>query len=131
MRVSTVPYDSSKCPPIPDLRAHATRRASTSAGRAGLPGLHPRPGLIDPGISRRGITLRPVRRRRDVPDRNGDDPVRIENREWILGDVLCETGDRVFVTLMVVRAGVDVPAGARNHRALEHRDDRLVVRPPS
>src|SRR5207253_8413154 len=57
------------------------RRMSTwiSSGR-----LHRRPGLIDPGIRRGRLTLRPPRGRGDVPDGDGDDPRRIEDGERVL-----------------------------------------------
>src|SRR6266481_8953883 len=91
--------------------------------------LHGRPGLIDPGIGRGRLALGPAGRRRDVPDRDGDDPGRIEDRERVLGDVLAEPGDRVLVTLVVVWTDVDVPAWPREHHALDLRDDGVVVRP--
>src|SRR5437016_11149017 len=102
------------------------RRMSTwiSSGR-----LHRRPGLIDPGIRRGRLTLRPPRGRRDVPDGDGDDPVRIEDGERILRHLLAEAGDSVLVSLVVVRADVDVPAWPRIHHALDLADDGVVVRP--
>src|SRR3954468_20614880 len=77
--------------------------------------LYRRPGLIDPGIGRGRLALGPARRRRDVPDRDGDDPGRVEDRERVLRHVLAEARDRVLVALVVVRADVDVPAGAGEH----------------
>src|SRR4030081_2344376 len=91
---------------------------SSSLSRAGrLRVLHGRPGLIDPGIGRGRLAFRPAGGRRDVPDGDGDDPGRIEDRERVFGNVLAETRDRVLVPLVVVRPDVDVSAGARDHHA--------------
>src|SRR5712692_889052 len=92
-------------------------------------GFHRRPRLIDPGIGRRRLPLRPTRGRSDIPNWNGDDPTRIENRERVFGDVLGETGNRILVALMVVGTDVDVSAGARKHHALELADDHIVIGP--
>src|SRR5712691_10881308 len=72
-----------------------------------------RPGLLDP-VGRRGrlvvalAGLRPVCRRRDVADRNGDDPVGVPGRERVFRIVLAEPGDRVLVALVVVRPDVEI-----------------------
>src|SRR5882762_10133887 len=95
--------------------------------RSGL--LHLRPGLIDPGIGRGRFSLGPAGRRRDVADGDGDDPVRIQDRERILRHVLAEAGDRVLVPLVVVGTDVDVASRPGDHHALELADDGLVIRP--
>src|SRR5215468_4615881 len=102
-----------------------TRRSTWDGSGA----LHRGPGLIDPGIGRGGVALWPARRRRDVPDGNGDDPVRIEDGERILRHVLAEARDRVLVALVVVRPDVDVPARPRDHHSLELADDGIVIGP--
>src|SRR5713226_8766190 len=72
-----------------------------------------RPGLLDP-VGRCGrlvvalAGLRPVRRRRDVADRNGDDPVGVPGRERIFRIVLAEPGDRVLVALVIVGPDVEI-----------------------
>src|SRR5262247_2187071 len=83
-------------------------------------GLELRPGLVDPGEGRRRLTLRPAGRRRDAADRDHDDAVGVEDRERVLRHVLAEADDGVLVPLMVVGPDVDVPGGARDHRALQH-----------
>src|SRR3954468_18189320 len=76
-----------------------------------------RPGGLDPVGGRRRLVvavagLRPIGRRRDVADRDGDDAGRVPNREGILRHVLAEAGDRVLVALVIVRPDIDV-AGRR------------------
>src|SRR5262245_32854088 len=71
-------------------------------------GLQRRPGLVDPGVRRRRLPLRPAGRRGDRADRDRDDPRGIENRERIFIRVLAESDERVLVALMVVGADVDV-----------------------
>src|SRR2546428_11446688 len=102
------------------------RRMSTwiSSGR-----LHRRPGLIDPGIRRGRLALRPPRGRSDVPDGDGDDPRGMEDGELILRLLLAEAGDRVLVALVVVRADVHVSSRSGDHHALELADDGVVVGP--
>ena len=107
-----------------DARAaapHATD-AGVEAGEAGLPsspapdlcsGLDGGPGLVDPGIRRRRLALGPAGRRRDIADRDRDDPVRIQDLERIVRRVDAEAGHRVLVALVVVGPDVDVPRGAR------------------
>src|SRR6516225_7968091 len=65
-----------------------------------------RPGGLDP-VRRGGrlvvtvARLRPVRRRGDVADRDGDDPIGIPNRELILRQVLGKTSHGILVALVV------------------------------
>src|SRR5437868_8667760 len=91
--------------------------------------LHRRPGLIDPGIRRGRLALRPTRRRRDVPDGDGDDPRRIQDWERIVRHLFAEAGDGVLVSLLVVRADVHVSSRPGDHHALELADDGVVVGP--
>src|SRR5207249_280434 len=67
-----------------------------------------RPGLVDPGVRRGRLALGPTWRRRDVSNRDGDDTVRVEDRERVLRHVLAEADDRLLVALVVVRPDVDV-----------------------
>src|SRR5947209_19440955 len=53
----------------PSFTSFPTRRSSDL-----LRDLHRGPGLVDPGVRRGRVALRPARRRRDVPDGDGDDP---------------------------------------------------------
>src|SRR5439155_5688026 len=107
------------------LNRWMTRR-STCVGSGCL---HRRPGLVDPGIGRGWLALRPSRRRGDVADGDGDDAGRVEDGERIVRHVLAEAGDRVLVALVVVGADVDVAAGPGNHHSLELADDRVVIGP--
>src|SRR6516164_438027 len=76
-------------------------------------GSHLRPSGLDP-VRRGGrfvvalARLRPVRRRRDVADRNGNDAVEIPDREGVVRDVLAEPGDRVLVALVIVGPDVEI-----------------------
>src|ERR1700680_4213746 len=120
--------------PPPALGCRAREVSSTYASRAGSHGCL-RPGGLDP-VRRRGrlvvgrAWLRPTERRRDVPDRNGDDPVRIPAGELILWKVLAEPGDRVLVGL-VVGPHVEIARWGIHPEALELAYDRLVLRPPA
>src|SRR3954471_3831880 len=91
--------------------------------------LHRRPGLVDPGRRRARLALRPSRGRGDVADGDGDDARRIEDGERVLGDVLAESGDRVLVSLVVVRTDVHVAARTGIHHPLDLADERVVVGP--
>src|SRR5258708_12164245 len=122
MRKSTEAYKS-------PLKAWMTRMSTASGSPAPLRALRRRPSLIDTRRRRCRLALRPARRRVDVPDRYGDDPIRIEDRERVLGHVLAEAGDRVLVALVVVGADVDVSARTGDHHALDLTDDRVLVRP--
>ena len=66
-----------------------------STGPRSLSRLHRGPGLVDPGVRRSRLAFRPSRRRGDVADGDGDDPIRIEDRERILGNLLAEAGERL------------------------------------
>src|SRR5437588_11249547 len=88
--------------------------------------LHRRPGLIDPGIRRSRLALRPSRGRGDVPDGDGDDPRRIEDGERNLRHLLAEAGDRVLVLLVVVRPHVHVSSRFGAHHATELAEGWVV-----
>ena len=72
------------------LAGRAARSGPSESERACVLADRFRPGFLDP-IRRRSqlvvgrAGLRPVRRRADVADRNGDDPVGVEDRERIFG----------------------------------------------
>src|SRR2546428_1194109 len=102
---------------------------SAAGPRGGRLSLDRRPGLVDPGVRRRGLAFGPAGRGRDAPDRDRDDAARIQDRERILRHVLAEADERVLVPLVVVGTDVDVAGGAGHHPALEHRDDRVVLGP--
>src|SRR5499427_35196 len=92
------------------------------------------PSLLDPvgGGGRLVVPfagLRPIPRRRDVADRNGNDPVGIPARERIVGEVLAESGHRVLIALVVVGTDVDVARRRIHAEAFELADDCLVLRP--
>src|SRR6478672_8921997 len=92
------------------------------------------PSLLDPvgGSSRLVVPfagLRPIRRRGDVADRNGNDPVGIPARERIVGQVLAESGHRVLIALVVVGTDVEVARRGIHAEAFELADDRLVLWP--
>src|SRR5260370_32155628 len=108
------------------------RVLAATAKRGGLAGLGPS-GIEPVGGCGRFVMavarLRPIWRRCDVADRNGDDPVWIPNREWIIRQVLAEPGDGVLVALVIVRPDVEI-AGWRIHaEAFELADDGLLFGP--
>src|SRR5262249_38936532 len=121
----SIDTDTPSCGPRPDVRATTRVSAPHGYGSRGSPKNQPRPlragavdhcrerrsrtgsahglwpSLLDPVGGRRRLVvavagLGPVRRRGDVADRNGDDPVRVPGRERILRIVLAEPGDRVL-----------------------------------
>jgi len=73
--------------------------------------------------------LGPIPRRRDVADRDRDDPIGIPGHERILRIALAEPGDRVLVALVIVGPDVEITRRGVEPEALELADDRLVVRP--
>src|SRR6516162_11703425 len=92
------------------------------------------PSLLDPiGRGRRLVVpfagLRPIPRRGDVANRNGDDPAGVPGRERVIRQVLAESGDRVLVPLVVIGPDVDITRRGIHAEALELADDRLVLRP--
>src|SRR6266446_5308475 len=94
-----------------------------------------RPGGLDPVRSRGRLVvgsarLWPAERRRDVADRNRDDPVRIPGGELVLRQVLAEPGHRVLVGL-VVGPHVEIARRGIHAESLELADDRLVLGPPA
>src|SRR5215510_4772808 len=93
-----------------------------------------RPSLLDP-VGRRGrlvmamARLRPIGRSGDVTNRDGDDPILIPGHERIFRIVLGEPGDRVLVTLVVVRPDVQITRRCIEPETLELADDHLVIGP--
>src|SRR5437867_5694338 len=81
--------------------AAADRRRATAGGSEWMSpsGTRLGPGLFNPLVGRRGLSLRPARRRRDVPDRHRDDPFRVHDGERVVGRVPEEPGDGVLVPL--------------------------------
>src|SRR5271157_147950 len=72
-----------------------------------------RPGFLDPIGGGGGFVvamprLRPIGWRRDIADRNSDDSIGVPSHERIFRIVLAESGDRSLVTLVIVRANVEV-----------------------
>src|SRR6516165_6600463 len=92
------------------------------------------PSLLDP-VGRGGrlvvpfAGLGPIRRRGDVANRNGDDPVGVPGRERVIRQVLAESGHRVLIALVIVGPDVDVARRSIHAEAFELADDRLVLRP--
>src|SRR5215813_13945643 len=89
-----------------------------------------RPSLLDPIVSRRWIVmsvagLGPVRRRRDVANRNSDHPCRVEDLERIGIHVLAEPGDGVVIALVVIGADVEIPARGLKIHTFQLADDHL------
>src|SRR5215813_1704689 len=94
------------------------------------------PGGLDPVGSRGRLVVplagfRPVRRRRDVADRNRDHPVGIPSRELVLGEVLAEPDHRVLVPLVIVRPDVEITRWRVVTHSFELADDYLVIGPAS
>src|SRR5438034_1957518 len=90
------------------------------------------PGLVDPGIGPSVVTgrRRPPRRRRDVADRDRDDPVGIEDLERVVWRVHAEPGHSILVALVVVRPDMDVtrrPGDGRPFQEADERDRKSVV----
>src|SRR5262245_47485775 len=107
-----------------DVVATLTRIKRDSARRLG-------PSLLDP-VGRGGrlvvpfAGLGPIRRRGDVANRNGDDPVGVPGRERVIRQVLAESGHRVLIALVIVGPDVDVDRRSIHAEAFWLADDRIV-----
>src|SRR5262245_11916750 len=92
------------------------------------------PSLLDPIGGGSGFVvalagLRPVRRRGDVADWNGDGPFGIPDRERVFGNILAEPGDRVLVALVIVGPDVEIARRGIHSETFQLADDGFVFRP--
>src|SRR5260370_28213334 len=93
-----------------------------------------RPSSCEPIISGRRIVvtiarLRPVRRRRDISDRNCDHPIWIQDLERVFGHVLAEARHRVLVALVIIRTDIEITGRRLEIHAFKLADDRISLRP--